>query len=107
MRNLKEKINESVSNEFVSQVQNEIGKEGGYQTFNISNGKKKYKKGFICFNEDNEFVSFMAYNSIEEYREFMNLNEEDFFKDIDKLKVHESFNHNHSESGPETYLRIW
>lgn len=107
MKNLKEKINESKSNEFVSQVQNEIGKEGGYQTFDFMNGKNKYKKGFVCLNEDNEFVSFMAYNKINEYCEFLNIEEEDFHNDIDNLKVHETFSHKHKTSGNETYLRIW
>lgn len=82
MKDITNKIFEAKQS-LVSEVQNEYGKDYAYQTFNYSDGKKKYDYGFLAFDNDNEFYSVTAFNKDSEDAEGF---ADDFNLDLDELQ---------------------
>ena len=57
MKDIKALINEGKYCRLFSEVQTETGKGGEYHTFNIQDGQKKFKKGFIVkYGKDNGYT---------------------------------------------------
>lgn len=86
------------------EVQNEESEEGEYHTFNIK-GNKKYKKGFICFNESGEFFSITCYNEPMDFADSLGW-DGDFFEKYDNLEVGDTIQTSTSD-GLEQVMRIW
>jgi hypothetical protein len=101
MKNIIEKINEGKNCCLYSEVQNEVGKGGEYHTYSIMDGQKKFKKGFIYINSDEDFFGIQALNNSKEYEEFVGV-EEGLYSKLDDLKVGETTEIDHS-----TIIRIW
>ena len=82
MKDITNKIFEAKQS-LVSEVQNEYGKDYAYQTFNYSDGEKKYDYGFLAFDKDNGFYSVTAFNKdSEDAAEFA----DGFNLDLDELQ---------------------
>lgn len=101
MKNITNKINEGKYCRLFSEVQNEVGKDGEYHTFAYSDGEKKFKKGFIYVNTDNEFFGIQGLNSAKEYEDFVGV-EEGTYKELDSLQIGDS-----TEIDESTIIRIW
>ena len=107
MKNITNKIFEA-NQGLVSEVQNEYDKDYAYQTFNYSNGEKKYDYGFFAFNKDNEYCSVTAFNkdseNAEEFADEFNLN----LDELQELQVGETIGD--TSHGPDyvfAITRIW
>ena len=49
-----------------NECQNEVTHAGEYHTYEYSEGQKKFRMGFIIFNQQAEFVSVIGFdNSVE------------------------------------------
>ena len=101
MKDLKQIINESKYSELWTEVQNEVTKTGEYHTYDYSEGKKKFKKGFIIFNEDQQFVSINGYNKFEEFADLLGVEAEEY-KQNDSINIGECINIEQAQ-----ILRIW
>lgn len=107
MKTLLNKIYESSShNNLYSEVQNEIDKNGEYHTYSIENGQKKFKRGFLTFNEDGDFFTVTAFNSAKEFAEMMNV-DEDAYKQYDNVKVGGCIDWGEQDGSTTQILRIW
>lgn len=107
MKDIKHKIFEAHQS-LVSEVQNEYDKDYAYQTFNYSDGQKKYDYGFLVFNNDQEFFSVTAFNkNSEEAEEFAGECDIDLEELMD-LKVGQSYDDNgHGPQYVVVITRIW
>lgn len=63
MKNLKEVITEASSKNLFNCVRFDTDADFAYSIFNIKEAKKKYKKGFIEYNEDEKAVSITAFKN--------------------------------------------
>ena len=86
MKDLKNKINEGKYCRLFSEVQNESNTNAEYHTFNISDGQKKFKKGFLTFNEDGDFFTITAFNNSKDLADLIGA-DEDTYKVYDDFKV--------------------
>ena len=86
MKDLKNKINEGKCCRLFSEVQNESSTNAEYHTFNISDGQKKFKKGFLTFNEDGDFFTITAFNNSKDLADLIGA-DEDTYKVYDDFKV--------------------
>ena len=76
MKDLVKKINEGKDCRLFSEVQNEIdNKKGEYHSYDFSGGQKKYKKGFVVLNQDNEFVAITAFNTAKDFADMIGTDE--------------------------------
>ena len=103
MKTITQKIYENQYSLF-GEVQNEIDKNAAYQSFDYSAGSKKYKKGFITFNKDQEFISIVAFNKYTDLNELFG-NDVDY-KELDSLKIAE-YSDIDEQSSITKYTRIW
>jgi hypothetical protein len=101
MKDIINKINEGKYCRLFSEVQNEVGKGGEYHTFDIQDGQKKFKKGFIYVNSSDDFFGIQALNSAKEYEEFVGV-EEGSYSELDNLKIGET-----TEIDNSKIIRIW
>ena len=101
MKDIINKINEGKYCRLFSEVQNEVGKGGEYHTFDIQDGQKKFKKGFIYVNSSDDFFGIQALNTAKEYEEFVGV-EEGLYSELDNLKIGET-----TEIDNSTIIRIW
>ena len=106
--NSKSKVNKDEefyekSSEIWNEVQNEIEANAAYRTYDFSDGMKKYKKGFIYFAGDGEFISIEAFNNTDDLDDLFNV-EPGYYKDMDDLEIGE-----YSDKDPDggKILRIW
>lgn len=106
MKDLKDKLFEAKQDALFSEVQNEIEEKAAYRTLNFSNGQKKYKNGFISFNQDGEFVAFVGFNTIEDYTELLGC-EEGLFDDLEGAKIGEAIEIKDTDSSKSIYMKIW
>ena len=107
MKDLVNKINEGKYCRLFSEVQNEIdNKKGEYHSYDFSDGQKKYKKGFLTFNEHDEFFGIVAFNSAKEFAEMMNA-DEDAYKQYDNIKVGGCIDWGEQNGTTSQILRIW
>ena len=88
MKSIKE-ILESKKLSFYAEVQNEIDANAGYHTLDISDGKNKYKMGFISMFEDEDCISIQGCNSGKDFAELLGT-EEDAYDFLDKMKIGET-----------------
>ena len=106
MKDIISKINESKICGLFSEVQNEIDKKGEYHTYSIEDGKKKFKKGFLTFNEDGEFFTVTAFNSVKEFAEMLGTDEDGYHK-YDNVKVGGCIEWGDTDGTTTQILRIW
>lgn len=107
MKDITNKIFEA-SQRLVSEVQNEYGKDYAYQTFNYKDGQKKYKFGFLVFNNESEFYAITAFNEdsedAESFVEQYNIDLEELLE----LKVGETIGDtSHGSNYVFAITRIW
>lgn len=107
MKNITNKIFEAKQS-LVAEVQNEYDKDYAYQTFNYSDGEKKYDYGFLAYDKDNEYFSVTAFNKdSERAAEFA----DEFNLDLDELQEFEVGDTLGDESHGPNYVfaitRIW
>ena len=84
-----------------TEVQNQSEKEGEYHTYSYEDGEKKFKKGFIYINTDDEFAGIQAMNSAKEYEDFLGVDEGQY-KELDKMGIGDS-----TEIDDCMIIRIW
>ena len=102
MKDLKDKlVNEGKYCRLFSEIQNEVGKGGEYHTFNTQDGQKKFKKGFIYINSDDDFFGIQGLNTSKEYEEFIGV-EEGSYSELDDLKIGDM-----TEIDNSKIIRIW
>ena len=101
MKDIINKINEGKYCRLFSEVQNEVGKGGEYHTFNIQDGQKKFKKGFIYINSDDGFFGIQGLNTVKEYEDFVGV-EEGSYSELDDLKIGDM-----TEIDNSKIIRIW
>ena len=101
MKDIKSKINEGKYCSLFSEVQNDTTKNGEYHTYDYTDCIKKYKKGFIYFNEDQSFFGIEAFNSAEEFADMLGVEVNDY-KQLNTIKIGETV-----EIEKSKVLRIW
>ena len=101
MKDIKTLINEGKYCRLFSEVQTETGKGGEYHTFNIQDGQKKFKKGFIYINSDDDFFGIQGLNTSKEYEEFIGV-EEGSYSELEDLKIGDM-----TEIDNSKIIRIW
>lgn len=93
-------IQESKNNLW-AEVQNQFSKDGEYHTYAFSEGYKKFKKGFIYINTDDEFAGIQAMNNSKDYEDFLGVDEGQY-AELDDLKIGEE-----TEIDFCKIIRIW
>lgn len=106
MKDILSKINEGKYCRLFSEVQNEIEKNGEYHTFDISDGQKKFKKGFLTFNKDGNFFTITAFNNVKEFAEMLGA-DEDVYHKYDNVKVGGCIEWGDTDGTTTQILRIW
>lgn len=106
MKSLKDKLFESKVDDLLSEVQNEEGDKAEYHTFSFDKGKKKFKKGFLSFNEADEIVVLNCFNSAKDLAELIGT-DEDAYDEYDNIKVGECKIIDEGHPEKEHVLRIW
>lgn len=106
MKDLISKINEGKYCRLFSEIQNEVNKNGEYHTYSIEDGKKKFKKGFLTFNEDGDFFTVTAFNSAKEFAEMLNA-DEDVYDKYDNVDVGDCIEWSDTDGTTTKILRIW
>ena len=106
MKDIISKINEGKDCSLFSEVQNDTTKNGEYHTYNIGDGQKKFKKGFLTFNKDGEFFTITAFNSAKEFAEMLGA-DEDAYKQYDNVKVGGCMDWGENDGSTSQILRIW
>ena len=106
MKDIISKINESKDCSLFSEVQNEIDKNGEYHTYNIKDGQKKFKKGFLSFIKNGEFFTITAFNSAKEFAEMLGA-DKDAYNQYDNVKVGGCMDWGENDGSTSQILRIW
>ena len=106
MKDIVNKINEGKYCRLFSEVQNEVGKNAEYHTFNIIDGQKKFKKGFLTFNEDGDFFTITAFNNPKDLAELIGA-DEDTYKQYDNIKIGGCGPVGDNDGTETQVLRIW
>ena len=106
MKNIVNKINEGKYCRLFSEVQNESDTNAEYHTFNISDGQKKFKKGFLTFNEDGNFFTITAFNNSKDLAKMIGA-DEDTYKSYDDFKVGVSGSVEENDGSETQVIRIW
>jgi len=105
MKNIVNKINESKNN-LLSEIQNESSANAEYHTYNFENAKKKFKKGFLTFNESGEFITLTCYNTYKDLAELIGA-DEDTYKQYDNIKIGGCGPVGDNDGTETQVLRIW
>ena len=109
MKNIINKINESKTGTIESllpEIQNEADKNAEYHTFNIEDGKKKFKKGFLTFCGPGEFITVTCFNTAKDFTELIGA-DEDVYDEYDNVKVGECKTIDKGHPDETQILRIW
>lgn len=106
MKDLKDKLFESKAEDLLSEVQNETGDKAEYHTFDFKNGKKKFKKGFLTFNEDGEFITLTCFNTSKDLADLIGA-DEDIYKAYDDVNIGECDNIKDNDGTETQIMRIW
>lgn len=101
-----EEFYEKTSTNLLVEIQNEIDKDGEYHTYSFEDGKKKFKKGFLTFNEDGEFVSIIAFNTAEDFANMIG-DDEDKYKQYENINVGSCIDWGENDGSTSQILRIW
>ena len=106
MKSLKDKLFESKVNDLLSEIQNEEGDKAEYHTFSFKNAQKKFKKGFLTFNEDGEFITLTCFNTSKDFADLIG-SDEDTYKEYDNIEIGEYKTVDDNDSTKTQVLRIW
>jgi hypothetical protein len=101
MKNIVSKINEGKYCHLFSEVQNDITKMGEYHTYDYTDGEKKYKRGFLYFNDDQGFFGIEAFNSADEFADMLGVEVKEY-KQLDSIEIGETV-----EIEKSKIMRIW
>lgn len=101
-----EEFYEKSSNDLFNEVQNEINKYGEYHTYSIEDGKKKFKKGFLTFNKDNEFFTITTFNNAKDFAEMLDAYEDEY-DSYENINVGECIDYEEHDGSTSQILRIW
>ena len=101
-----EEFYEKTSTDLLAEIQNEINKDGEYHTYSYEDGKKKFKKGFVVLNQDNEFVAITAFNTAKDFADMIGTDEK-YYKEYEDLDVGEVAVIDDSDGSFSNVLRIW
>jgi len=101
MKNIINKINEGKYCRLFSEVQNDQTKVGEYHTYSYIDGEKKYKKGFLYFNQDQEFFGIESFNNADEFADMLGVEVKEY-KQLDSIKIGETV-----EIEQSKIMRIW
>ena len=106
MKDLVKRINEGKNWRLYSETQNEVDKNGEYHTYTITDGKKKFKKGFLTFNDEGEFFTITAFNTAKEFAEMLGA-DEDTYNQYNNIKVGGCIEWGDTDGTTTQILRIW
>lgn len=104
--NKDEEFYEKTSTDLLVEIQNEVDKDGEYHTYSFEDGKKKFKKGFLTFNEDGEFVSITAFNTAEDFANMLGA-DKDAYKQYENVKIGGCIDWGENDGSTSQILRIW
>lgn len=96
----------SKSNNLYVEIQNEIDKNGEYHTYSFKDGQKKFKKGFLTFNEDNEFFTITTFNNAKDFAEMLDAYEDEY-DSYENINVGECIDYEEHDGSTSQILRIW
>lgn len=99
--NKDEEFYEKTSTDLLAEVQNEVDKDGEYHTYSYEDGKKKFKRGFIYFSSDQEFLGIQAFNNVEDFEDSFGY-AKNTYKTLEHLNIGED-----TEIQDTKYIRIW
>lgn len=86
-----------------TEIQNEIDKNAGYQSYDFSDGQTKYKYGILIIEDD--FVAIEGFNSPEDLEELFNTDPKlSMYDDLVKMKV---FDVDDNPDGNGKIIRVW
>lgn len=83
------------------EVQGDTNNEAGYHTLDVTDGMKKYKRGFVTWNDDTNSVCLLAFNKSEDFANLLGM--ENDWEDLEALYKGECYKRYHNE----TVIRIW
>lgn len=83
-----EEFYEKTSTDLLIEVQNDVDKTGEYHTYKYEDGQKKFKKGFIYINTDDEFIGIQAFNKSSEFEDLLGV-DPGTYKELDTLSIGE------------------
>lgn len=96
-----EEFYEKTSTDLLAEVQNVVDKNGEYHTYDYSEGKKKFNKGFIYFSKDQEFLGIQGFNDTEDFEDLLGV-DKGTYSELDSLKIG-----NDTEIDDTKIIRIW
>lgn len=77
MQSLTESILESKDRVF-REVQSDVSKGACYSSIDTVEGSRKYKYGFLTFNQYQEFVGLVAFNKVEDLQDLLDTDDDEF-----------------------------
>lgn len=105
MKNLSEKLNEQLvteaSHTILYQVQADYSEGAAYSTFDIHDAKKRYKHGFLSYNQYQECVSTVAFNTIEDLQDLLDT-DDDEYSNLLNMKPQD-----HKVVNGELFVKLW
>ena len=104
--NKDEEFYEKTSTDLLVEIQNEVDKNGEYHTYSFEDGKKKFKKGFILLNQNNEFVSITAFNTAEDFANMLGADSK-YYEEYEELEIGEVSVIDDSDGSFSNVMRIW
>lgn len=96
-----EEFYEKTSTDLLIDVQNDVDKTGEYHTYKYEDGQKKFKKGFIYINTNDEFIGIQAFNKSSEFEDLLGVDPGEY-KELDTLSISEE-----TEIDDCKIIRIW
>lgn len=104
--NKDEEFYEKTSTDLLVEIQNEVDKDGEYHTYSFEDGKKKFKKGFILLNQNNEFVAITAFNTAEDFANMLGADSK-YYEEYEELEIGEVSVIDDSDGSFSNVMRIW
>lgn len=104
--NKDEEFYEKTSTDLLVEIQNDVDKDGEYHTYSFDDGKKKFKKGFLTFNEDLGFLTITAFNTAEDFANIVGAYK-DAYKQYENIKVGGCIDWGENDGSTTQILRIW
>lgn len=96
-----EQFYEKTSTDLLTEVQNEVDKDGEYHTYSYQDGTKKFKMGFIYYNKYDEFVGIQGFNTAKDFENMMGATS-GMYEELGHLRIGED-----TEIQDTKYIRIW
>jgi len=89
-----------------NECQNEVTHAGEYHTYEYSEGQKKFRMGFIIFNQQAEFVSVIGFDDSVEFADMMG-SPEDTYEALDDMEIGDSIVLDDTDGTVGKIIRIW